>query len=155
MRLWDYLSSRLWSRLGMMHDTRWWTESEGGMTISGSGMNASLRDYALFGQFMLEGGKIGDDQLLPDGWVEDARGPFDIDGRRIPYGYMWWVPELEDPMLEGSFQAEGIYGQYIHINPKHAIVAVVASACSKPSYRKRLEMNDDAFFAAVARALGQ
>ncbi|WP_234632755.1 serine hydrolase domain-containing protein [Agrobacterium vitis] len=153
MRLWEYLSSRLWSRLGMTHDATWWTESDGGMTISGSGMNATLGDYARFGQFMLEEGRVGSAEFLPAGWVKDAGSPFHIEGRRVPYGYMWWIPELDDPMLQGSFQAEGIYGQYIHINPAHRIVAVVASARSKPSYRKRLEINDDAFFAAVARAL--
>tara|TARA_E500000318_G_scaffold99751_1_gene101982 strand:- start:3837 stop:4970 length:1134 start_codon:yes stop_codon:yes gene_type:complete len=149
----DYLSSRLWSRIGMASDALWWSESEGGMTIAGSGMNATLGDYARFGQFILEGGQCGDECLLPAGWNEEAGRPFDIDGRRIPYGYMWWVPELPDPVLEGSFQAEGIYGQYIHVNPAHDIVAVVASARSKPSYTRRLEINDDAFFAALAKAL--
>jgi CubicO group peptidase (beta-lactamase class C family) len=63
------------------------------------------------------------------------------------------VPELDDPILAGSFQAEGIYGQYIHINPAHGLVVVVASARAKPGYRRRLEIDDDAFFAAIARAL--
>lgn len=153
MNLADYLSSQLWSRVGMESDARWWLESVDGMAISGSGMNATLRDYARFGRFVLEGGRIGDEQLLPDRWMEEAGSPYEIDGQLVPYGYMWWVPELPDPILKGSFQAEGIYGQYIHINPAHRIVAVVASARSKPSYRKRLEINDDAFFAALARAL--
>jgi CubicO group peptidase (beta-lactamase class C family) len=153
VKLSDYLSSRLWSRIGMASDARWWSESEDGMTISGSGMNATIGDYARFGQFMLDGGMCNGERLLPEGWVEEAGSPFDIDGKEIPYGYMWWIPELPDPVLKGSFQAEGIYGQYIHINPAHGIVAVVASARSKPSYVRRLEINDDAFFAALAKAL--
>lgn len=148
----DYLSSRLWSRAGMASHARWWSESETGMTISGSGMNATLGDYACFGQFVLEEGRIGPDRLLASDWLKDAGRPYDIDGRIIPYGYMWWIPELRDPALQGSFQAEGIYGQYIHINPAQRLVVVVASARSKPSYRRRLEINDDAFFAALARA---
>ena len=54
--------------------------------------------------------------------------------------------------MAGAFQAEGIYGQFIHINPAHRLVAVVLSARGKPSYKKRVEINDDAFFAALARA---
>lgn len=149
----DYLSSRLWARIGMASDARWWTDAPGGMTISGSGMNATIPDYARFGQFVLNGGVLDGVRLLPDGWVEQAGQPFEIDGREIPYGYMWWIPELPDPVLRGSFQAEGIYGQYIHINPAHGIVAVVASARSKPSSVRRLEIDDDAFFAALAKAL--
>ena len=153
MNLADYTSDRLWSKIGMAHDGRWWVESpDGGMAISGSGVNAALGDYARLGQFVLEDGVVGDDQLLPDGWRDEAGAPFEIDGKTIPYGYMWWVPELPDPILKGSFQAEGIYGQYIHVNPRHGLVVALACARAKPSYRRRLEINDDAFFAAVARA---
>ena len=65
---------------------------------------------------------------------------------------MWWIPVLDDPALKGTFQAEGIYGQFIHINPAKKLVIVVLSARNKPSYKRRVEINDDAFFAAVARA---
>lgn len=153
MNMADYLQSRLWSRLGMEAEARLWTESAGGMAISGSGMFATMRDYARFGQFVLGGGRVGGLDLLPEGWVAEAGAPFEIDGAIIPYGYMWWIPVLDDPELKGSFQAEGIYGQFIHINPRRRLVAVVLSARSKPGYTQRFEINDDAFFAALARAL--
>ena len=148
----DYLS-RIWSRLGTEADASWWLECPDGMTVSGSGFNARLRDYARFGQFVLDEGRIGGDKLLPDGWTAEAGSAYHIGSERIPYGYMWWIPVLEDPALEGTFQAEGIYGQFIHINPHKRLVVVVLSARSKPSYTRRLEINDDAFFAALARAL--
>lgn len=149
----DYLSSRLWSRMGAEADASWWSESHDGMTIAGSGMHATLRDYARFGQFVLDRGRIGDERLLPDGWNDEAGRPFRIAETAIPYGYMWWIPVLDDAALAGSFQAEGIYGQYIHVNPRERLVVVVLSARSKPGYRQRLEINDDAFFAALARAM--
>ncbi|MGO4669412.1 serine hydrolase domain-containing protein [Bosea sp. 2RAB26] len=149
----DYLSTRLWSRMGAEADATWWSESPDGMTVSGSGMHATMRDYARFGQFVLDGGRIGGETLLPEGWTGEAGSPFPIGDTLIPYGYMWWIPVLDDPALKGTFQAEGIYGQYIHINPQKRLVVVVLSARSKPSYRQRLEINDDAFFAALARAL--
>lgn len=152
MRLADYLQSRIWSRIGMEFDATWWAECQGGMTISGSGMNAALRDYARFGQFVLEGGNVGGESLLPDDWVLQSGSPYRIGDQEIPYGYMWWVPVLPDPVLKGTFQAEGIYGQFIHINPAKGLVAVVLSARGKPSYKKRVEINDDAFFAALAKA---
>lgn len=153
MNLADYLSSRVWSRIGTESDARWWTESEDGMAISGSGMSATMRDYARFGQFVLDGGVIEGRRILPEGWNDEAGSPYLIDGETIPYGYMWWIPVLDDPELKGTFQAEGVYGQFIHINPRKRLVAVVLSARSKPSYKRRLEINDDAFFAALARVL--
>ncbi|KFC69341.1 Beta-lactamase [Bosea sp. LC85] len=149
----DYLSTRLWSRMGAEADATWWSESPDGMTVSGSGMHATMRDYARFGQFVLDGGRIGGETLLPEGWTGEAGSPFLIGETLVPYGYMWWIPVLDDPALKGTFQAEGIYGQYIHINPHKRLVVVVLSARSKPSYRQRLEIKDDAFFAALARAL--
>ena len=116
-------------------------------------LKATLRDYARFGQFVLDEGRLRGDKLLPDGWTAEAGSAYHIGSERIPYGYMWWIPVLEDPALEGTFQAEGIYGQFIHINPHKRLVVVVLSARSKPSYTRRLEINDDAFFAALARAL--
>ncbi|KRE09726.1 hypothetical protein ASE63_04145 [Bosea sp. Root381] len=149
----DYCSEKLWSRLGMEADASWWSESPDGMTISGSGMHATLRDYGRFGQFVLDEGRIGGDKLLPEAWNSEAGAPFKIGEKSVPYGYMWWIPVLESPALAGSFQAEGIYGQHIHINPRHGLVVVVLCARSKPSYRQRLEISDDAFFAALAEAL--
>lgn len=154
MNLVDYMSERFWSKVGMAQDARWWVESpHGGMAIAGSGMNACLGDYARLGRFMLENGRAGDETLLPDGWRDEAGSPFEIDGKPVPYGYMWWIPELPDPVLKGSFQAEGIYGQYIHVNPAHGIVVAMACTRAKPGYRRRVEINDDAFFAALAHAL--
>lgn len=137
----------------MESDASWWSESPDGMTIAGSGMHATLRDYGRFGQFVLDEGRIGAETLLPEGWNAEAGAGYRIGETMIPYGYMWWIPLLPDPALAGSFQAEGIYGQHIHINPRERLVVVVLCARSKPSYRQRLEINDDAFFAAVARAL--
>lgn len=149
----DYLSTKLWSRIGMEADASWWCESPDGMGIAGSGLHATLRDYARFGQFVLDEGRIGSEGLLPAGWRDEAGAPYRIGETLIPYGYMWWIPVLDDPALKGTFQAEGIYGQFIHINPHKRLVVVVLSARSKPGYRKRLEINDDAFFVALANSL--
>ncbi len=149
----DYLSEKIWSRLGMDQDATWWLDSPGGMVVSGSGMGATMRDYARFGQFVLDDGVIDGERVVPAGWFQEAGSPYHIGEKLVPYGYMWWVPELQAPELEGAFQAEGIYGQYIHVNPRENLMIVLLSARSKPNYRLRYELNDDAFFAAVARAL--
>lgn len=149
----QYLSTKVWARLGMERDAHWWVEGQGGMVFAGSGISATLRDYARFGQLVLDDGRIDGESIVPAGWFQEAGAAAVVGGRKVPYGYMWWLPELADPVLEGSFQAEGIYGQYLHINPRERLMIVLLSARSKPSFRSRLEFDDDAFFAAVAKAL--
>jgi CubicO group peptidase (beta-lactamase class C family) len=65
---------------------------------------------------------------------------------------MWWIPPQSEPMHAGAFEAEGIFGQYLYVNPRERLVIVVLSARSKPSETSRLELDDEAFFAAVAKA---
>ncbi|MCP6467964.1 hypothetical protein NL473_28235, partial [Klebsiella pneumoniae] len=51
------------------------------------------------------------------------------------YGYQWWALPGKDttiPAQDRPFTAEGIYGQFIYINPKEDVVAVVWSAWNNP-----------------------
>ena len=90
----DYLSERIWARFGMEADASWWLESPDGMEVAGSGLSARLRDFARFGLFMLGGGVAGGEQILPTGWMEEAgSSKKTVDGRVMPYGYMWWPME--------------------------------------------------------------
>jgi CubicO group peptidase (beta-lactamase class C family) len=149
----EYLSEKVWARAGMEHDGTWWLDSPGGMALAGSGMSATLRDYGRFGQLVLEGGLIDDEAIVPEGWIAQGGVPQVIDGKAVPYGYMWWIPPPEDPTHLGAFQAEGIYGQYIYVHPRERVVIVVLSARSKPSVLSRLELTDEKVFAAIVRTL--
>jgi CubicO group peptidase (beta-lactamase class C family) len=46
----------------------------------------------------------------------------------LGYGYQWWIP----PGKEGAFQAIGIYGQSIYVNPTTHVVIVQTSAWPEP-----------------------
>ncbi len=149
----QYLSEKIWSRAGMEQDAGWWTESPGGLTLAGGGLSATLRDYGRFGLIALNGGVIDGQPIVPEGWFEEAGQAHQIGGKTVGYGYMWWIPDQTDPIHNNAYQAEGIFGQFIYVNPKERLVIVVLSARPKPSDRSRLELDDDAFFAAVAKAL--
>jgi len=45
----DYLSEKIWARFGMEVDATWWLESPDVVEVGGSGLSATLRDYARFG----------------------------------------------------------------------------------------------------------
>ena len=56
-----------------------------------------------------------------------------------------------DPIQRGAFEAKGIFGQRLYINPKEELVIVVLSARSKAIDSSVID--DTTFFTAVARAL--
>ena len=84
----DYLSEKIWSKLGMESDASWWLEAPAGLEVAGSGVSATLRDYGRFGLFILNDGVICGERVLPDGWVQEATAPRKIGGTRVDYGYM-------------------------------------------------------------------
>jgi hypothetical protein len=65
---------------------------------------------------------------------------------------MWWpLGAAAAPVHQGAFQAEGIFGQYLYLNPREHVVIVEWSARPKPSGRAAIDDHD--FFAGVIAAL--
>lgn len=148
MPLADYLSEKIWTPYGMEADAEWWLESPDGVEIGGSGLAATLRDFARFGQFFLEGGMIDGTAILPEGWTEVAGQPQELEtGETIDYGYMWWPAWTEASAADGAFAAAGIHGQYIYINPEARVVIAMTAAQPKPVDREPVEAM--AFFDAI------
>lgn len=114
-----YAEEKIWKPFGMEAELFWMIDT-GGNNIGGCCLSASLRDYARIGQFVLEGGK----GVVPDGWFADATKAWSAlpgpGGRG--YGYQWWTNG------DGSFQAQGIFGQLIHIDPARKLIVAMSSA---------------------------
>lgn len=150
----EYLSKRIWSKVGMESDATWWLESPNGLEVGGSGLSARLRDFGRFGLFLMNGGVAGGEQILPKDWVKEAGSPKIINGQKVDYGYMLWpIPKSEGTPNEGAFEARGIFGQHIYMNPRENVVIVVWSALPKPQNMATIVDND--FFAASVKALKQ
>lgn len=146
-----YLSEKLWSRLGMERDATWWLESPNGMGLAGSGLGATLRDYGRIGLFVLNDGVINGEHVVPEGWFQEAGSSKMIGGKSVDYGYLWWPIPKGDPIHQGAFEARGIFGQFMYINPEQKLAIVVLGAHPKPTGHETID--DNAFFAAVANAL--
>jgi CubicO group peptidase (beta-lactamase class C family) len=148
----QYLSERIWTKAGMESDATWWLESPGGLEIGGSGLSATLRDYGRFGLFLMNGGVAGGERILPEGWVRDAGSSKIIGGKAVDYGYMLWPFSASSGAAnQGAFQALGIYGQHIYVNPRERVVIVVWGALPKPTGKEVIA--DEDFFAAATAAL--
>jgi CubicO group peptidase (beta-lactamase class C family) len=124
-RLSDYAREKIWGPAGMEADGAW-LYNEGGREISGCCLSLRLRDYARFGQFALEGAR----GVVPDGWFDRAgRSQTGIGRPGFGYGYQWWTVD------DGSYAAQGIFGQGIFIDPARQLV--IASVGNWPSATDR------------------
>ena len=70
----------------------------------------------------------------------------------LRYGYMLWpIRNAAGTIHEDAFEARGIFGQHIYMNPKENVVVVVWRALPKPLGMATVGDND--FFAAVTLAV--
>jgi CubicO group peptidase (beta-lactamase class C family) len=150
----EYLSEKIWAPAGMESDASWWVDGPEGLAWAGSGLEATLRDFGRFALIAAAKGRLNGRLLVPEGWFDEAGAPKEIGGKTVDYGYMWWIPPQSVPVHAGAFEAVGIFGQYMYVNPREHLAIVVLSARPKPVDESRDELADDAaFFAAVANAL--
>ena len=126
-----YLSEKIWAPAGMEQDATWWLDGPNGMGLAGTGLSATLRDYGRFGLLVQQNGVLNSRRIVPKGWFEEAGSPKEIGGKTVNYGYLWWPLSTGDPVHKGAFQAIGIFGQHLYINPAEHLVIVVLSARSK------------------------
>lgn len=137
----DYMSSKIWSRFGMEFDAFYTLESEGGQEIGGSRAGMALRDFGRFGLFLLQGGLIAGESVLPKGWLDAAgarvfaldpsTNTYGADG----YGYSWWI----DP--DGAMVASGFAGQTLYVNRKANVVIVTLSCHPQPPFAASYSMD--------------
>jgi CubicO group peptidase (beta-lactamase class C family) len=146
-KLSDYLSEKVWRPYGMEQDATWLLGSTG-HEISGCCVQASTRDFGRFGLFIMNGGMIGGKSILPDGWIEQATvkqaETGDPDGG---YGFQWWTNN------DGSFAAQGIFGQGIFIDPKRKLVIASNSNWPKATDPGTVGRQRKMFYRAVQAAV--
>lgn len=65
----------------------------------------------------MDGGVIDGESVVPDDWFASAgKKQADISRPGRGYGYQWWTYD------DGSFAAQGIFGQGIFIDPARRLV---------------------------------
>jgi len=118
-----YLSEKIWTPYGMASDALWLKDEVDGTEAGGSGVSATLADYARLGQFLLDGGIANGRPVLAEGWIADAthkHADIGVPGRG--YGYQWWTYD------NGAFAGIGIFGQLLYVDPTRHLVIVQMAA---------------------------
>ena len=127
----DLVSERLWKPLGAEQNAGI-TVDVSGFTLASGGMFTSLRDAARIGQLILNKGRVGRTQVIPETWINDLLTQ-QGDGKLLPLGgesvapyyrsFIWGIGDGK-----GTVLARGVHGQFIYISPSTGVVIAMYSS---------------------------
>jgi CubicO group peptidase (beta-lactamase class C family) len=126
-RLPQILSDEIWQKLGMEESANF-TVDPAGYALASGGLNATLRDYARFGQMVLENGA----GIVPASYVAETRkgnhnifqAPYTIALPEGAYKNQFWIEDRS----EQAIMCRGVFGQLIYISWKYNMVLVKLSS---------------------------
>ncbi|MDR1357007.1 MAG: beta-lactamase family protein [Tannerellaceae bacterium] len=122
----SYVSRKLWTPMHAEENALWSLDRAEGMEKAYCCFNTNARDFARFGQLILNNGQWDGVQLLPEDYLLEAITPdatlFDSEykepNRR--YGLQFWRLEYEGLSIP---YMRGLYGQYVFAIPeKNAVI---------------------------------
>lgn len=135
----DYLSEKIWKRIGAESDASWGIDG-GGQEQTYCCLNAVLRDYGRLGRLLAHDGAWDGRQIVPRQWVLDAtQAPPDKPflaprPNRYGYGYqVWLVPPPDGQPERRMFVLLGVHGQTIFVDPQSKLVMAQTSVRKKPA----------------------
>lgn len=128
----EYLKERVWDPAGMEGPAFWMLDAQG-KEAGGCCVSASLRDWGRVGLMALERGAVPGGQIATARWFESATSQrIDFPENDRGYGAQWWT------RADGAqFEASGIFGQMIHVDPARNLVVVFLSAWPSATSRER------------------
>lgn len=137
----NLLTKRVIEPLGLEQDGAYITDGYG-VAFALGGLNFTTRDYARFGQMVLQGGSWQGQQIVSTDWLtESTRASANTAEGALKYGYQWWMPRDIDPAdPTHEYMGRGIYGQYLYIDPATGIV--IAQNSADTSFREAGAMDE-------------
>lgn len=120
-----YASEKFWKNIGAKHDALWMLDHENGMEKAYCCFNSNARDFARWGQLILNNGSWNEKQLISSEYIQQATIPasylIDEDDQNVDYyGFQWWIIDYKGYQIP---YMRGISGQYVFaIREKNAVV---------------------------------
>lgn len=124
-----FVEKYIWSKIGGEHDLSWSLDREGGIEKSFCCIYATSRDYARFGQLILNKGQWNGEQLINEETLKELTSS--LLEETPQYGLHFWL--LQDPDHPAVY-ARGILGQYIISVPSLNMVVVRTGHERKEKY---------------------
>ncbi len=122
----EYASEKFWKPMGAVNQALWSIDKKEGMEKAYCCFNSNARDFARWGQLVLNQGTWNGDTLLSWEYIRQATQPASIlvdeTGNAIDYyGYQWWIQHLNGQPIP---YMRGILGQYVFVIPSENAVVV-------------------------------
>jgi CubicO group peptidase (beta-lactamase class C family) len=152
-----YFSEKIWKVIGAESDASWLTDWSG-MESAFCCINARLRDYGRLGLLLANDGMWNAREVIPKDFLLEAtdatRQPEYMKPRQATsffgYGYQTWIY----PYTTRTFQARGLFGQEIIVQPDSKIVVVMTSVSRTADTASDVFVERNYFVGAVLKALG-
>ncbi len=156
-----YLQAALWQPIGA-RDARLWIEHNGGDPRFFSGLQARAGDWLKVGQLIADGGKVGDQQVIPVEWIAQMTAPSALNpnyGMQIWRGSPWTekraygpntpfkVPHSKAYLVDDLVFFDGFGGERVYVSPSLDLVIVRIG-------RPRFDFDDSIIPNAVIQGLG-
>jgi CubicO group peptidase (beta-lactamase class C family) len=156
----QYLSERLWGRLGAPA-AQVWLDREGGMARTFCCLYTTAQGWLRVGRLILDGGRVGTDQVVPESWIRAMTTPAPTNPN---YGLQIWLgspPGKErryndrtavkalhsEPFAaEDMIYIDGFGGQRVYIVPSEQLIVVRTGEA-------RLDFDDAIIPNAILRGL--
>jgi CubicO group peptidase (beta-lactamase class C family) len=148
------VSEKFMIPMGAEADAKWLTDGDKKHEKAFCCFNGIARDYARFGQLVLQDGKWGNQQIVSQKYIQEATSPASYlkdpneGGRPVDfYGYQYWMFNEQGHKVVAQ---NGLFGQYVYIiKDKNAVVVRLGeSKVTKPIHHAQPEN-----FSYVAAAL--
>ncbi len=111
-----YLFDPLNAEIGM------WTVYDG-VNHGGTQLYITPRDFTKLGLLYLNNGTWGEQQILPEGWVNASTFSHASVWGSMTYGYQWWMDENL-----GGFMAMGSEMQILYVNPDRNLTVTITGS---------------------------
>ena len=130
-----------------------WHHDDAGHSCAGSGVVATVREFAKLGFLYLHNGEWDGRRIVPEAWIEESLQPVSSDVTW--YGYHWWLRRAltADPNTSippSTFIAWGIYTQQIFVIPEKQLVIARVGSDGDPTH---MGWNEVAFLTAVLESI--
>jgi len=126
----DFVSEALWKPMGAS-DAAVWLDAEGGTAKTYCCLLTTARDWARVGLLMLNRGRVGARQVVPETWIEQMLTPSPLEEN---YGFQVWLGYSRPPCRFGDwsepfattdvFMLVGRDEQRVYVVPGHDLVIV-------------------------------
>ncbi len=143
-----YLTEKVWQNIGTEHDASW-VLGPSGSEIGGCCVQSTVRDYLRFAQFVMHGAMVDGTSIVHADWFAKATtSQADIGSDTKGYGFQWWTNN------DGSFEARGIFGQGLFIDPNNDLVIALNANWPKAGGEKYAK-GREAFYRRVQSLVSQ